>query len=176
MCSETHHGLYPLTLVFATNTWSESICHFQILPVPNAVKLCCLEIFRFFFFKYWIFIKFEIILLLISFQVLGDMCKHFHITFQDIDSQRFSSNKNLPWIFTQPIGLWDWFYKIIKRFRCQLDPRHAWSSTPYPQAGRSSSSRGQGARSVALVQHLAFYPPPLPLGLNEQRVDLGSQV
>lgn len=75
------------------------------------------------FFKNWIFIKFEI-LLLISFQVLGDIWKHFHMTFQDSDSQRFSSNKNLPQIFSQPICLWDWFYKIIKEFRCQPDPRH----------------------------------------------------
>lgn len=70
-------------------------------------------------------IKFEIILLPISFQVLGDMRKHFHMTFQDSDSEKVSSNKNLPQNFTQPICLWEWFYKIIKEFGHQQDPRHA---------------------------------------------------
>lgn len=65
-----------------------------------------LKIFIFFFFKskHLQAIKLQIILLPISFQVLGNIQKHHHMNAREPDSSKPPSNKNLPQIFTQLIN------------------------------------------------------------------------
>lgn len=66
-----------------------------------------LKIFIFFFFfksKHLQAIKLQIILLPISFQVLGNIQKHHHMNAREPDSSKRTSNKNLPQIFTQLIN------------------------------------------------------------------------